>query len=184
MDDEQIIALYFERNENAISETEKKYGRYLASISFNILASEEDARECVNDTLYSAWNSIPPNRPSMLSTYLGKIIRHLSIDRWRRDKAAKRGGGQIPLALDELEECALGSGDFTDEIIKQELMDKINSLIKELPETERRVFLRRYWYLDSIDSIAEAFGFSAGKVKSMLLRTRRKLRKMLAGEGY
>lgn len=184
MDDEQIIALYFERNENAISETEKKYGHYLASISFNILASEEDARECVNDTLYSAWNSIPPNRPSMLSTYLGKIIRHLSIDRWRQDKAVKRGGGQIPLALDELEDCATDSGDFTDEIIKQEILDKINSLIKELPETERRVFLRRYWYIDSIDSISEAFGFSAGKVKSMLLRTRRKLRKMLAEEGY
>lgn len=184
MEDEQIIALYFDRNEAAIKETETKYGKYLNSISFRILADAEDAEECVNDTYNSAWNSIPPSHPSMLSTYLGKIVRHLSIDRWRREKAKKRGGCETPLVLEELEDCISDNGDFTDELIKNEVRQLINTFVCSLPDTERRIFLRRYWYMDPISVISDNFGFSQSKVKSMLMRTRNKLREILEKEGY
>lgn len=184
MEDEQIVSLYFERNEEAIRETDTKYGSYLKTISFNILADEEDAKECVNDTYNSAWNSIPPARPAMLSTYLGKIIRHISIDRWRHDNAKKRGGGETTVVLDELEDCISTNGDFTEDLIKKEISKEINSFVTGLPEAERRVFLCRYWYLDSIAAISEQFGFSQSKVKSMLLRTRQKLKILLESKGY
>ncbi|HHY65241.1 MAG TPA: sigma-70 family RNA polymerase sigma factor [Clostridiaceae bacterium] len=184
MDDKSIVALYWSRSETAITETALKYGTYLASISSNILDSWEDAQECVNDTYKDAWNSMPPHRPSVLSTYLGKITRRISIDRWRKRNAEKRGGGELPLVLDELEDCVSGSGSIEDEIVRQELVKLFNHFLNSLPVTERRVFLCRYWYMDSIQSIARQFGFSQSKVTSMLHRTRAKLRVLLEKEGY
>ena len=183
MDDQSIVELYWSRSENAISETDVKYGRYLNSISYNILANHEDAQECVNDTYHNAWNTMPPDRPSVLSTFLGKITRRLSIDRWRRLNAEKRGGGELTLALDELENCVSGSGNVENEIERRELAKLFNGFLDTLPVTERRVFLCRYWYMDSVPSIAQQFGFSESKVTSMLHRTRNKLRVLLEKEG-
>ena len=184
MDDARIVVLYWDRSDEAIPETASKYGSYLTSISQNILASREDAEECVNDTYHDAWNSMPPHRPSILSTFLGKITRRISIDRWRSFNADKRGGGELALALDELEDCVSGSGSVEDEIERREIQKLFNDFLNTLPVAERRVFLCRYWYLDSIQAIAQQFGFSRSKVASMLHRTRAKLRAVLEKEGY
>ncbi len=184
MEDHQIVDLYWQRNENAIAETAAKYGNYLYRISNQILQNAEDAEECVNDTYNDAWQSMPPHRPSILSTFLGKITRRISIDLWRKHSAEKRGGGVIPLALDELEECVSGTGDVEGEVERLELQKKLNGFLLALPQTERVVFMRRYWYMDSVSSIAKRFACSESKVKSMLYRTRKKLRAMLEKEGY
>ena len=181
MDDQNIIALYWARSETAISETAQKYGGYCFSIAKNILTNHEDAEESVNDTYLTAWNAMPPRRPSILATFLGKITRRLAIDRWRYRNAYKRGGGEVTLALDELEDCA--SQDSLEKAMdRKELAAAFNSFLESLPETERLVFLSRYWYLDPISDIAEHFGFSVSKVTSMLRRTRVKLRQALEKE--
>ena len=184
MDDARIVALYWDRSDEAIPETASKYGSYLTSISQNILASREDAEECVNDTYHDAWNAMPPHRPSILSTFLGKITRRISIDRRRQLTAEKRGGGELTLALEELEDCVSGTGSIENEMERKELARLFNDFLNTLPVTERRVFLCRYWYMDSIQSIAQQFGFSQSKVASMLHRTRAKLRAVLTKEGY
>lgn len=184
MDDREIVELYWARSEQAISETRSKYGSYCYSIAYNILNSNEDAEESVNDTYHDAWNSIPPHRPSILSTFLGKITRRISIDRWRRRTAEKRGGGEMPLALEELQECVVADRDTEKEFEKKHLSDVVNSFVKKLPETEQKVFLCRYWYMDSISTISQQFGFSESKVKSMLFRTRNQLRTVLEKEGF
>ncbi len=183
MDDKQIVDLYWQRNQTAIDETATKYGPYCHSIAYNILDNNADAEESVNDTYLDAWNSMPPHRPSVLSTFLGKITRRISIDRWRRRNAEKRGGGQITVVLDELEECVADGKSVEQEVEAKMLADVINSFVKSLPDTEQRVFLCRYWYIDSVESIAKEFGFSHSKVKSMLYRTREKLRARLIKEG-
>lgn len=184
MDDSQIVKLYWDRSERAIRETSDKYGAYLQSISYHILSNREDAQECVNDTYHDAWNSMPPHRPSILSTFLGKITRRISIDCWRYQNAEKRGGGEMMLVLEELEDCVSGTGDVEDELEKREMKDLFNSFLDTLPVTERRVFICRYWYMDSIKSIARQFGFSQSKVTSMLYRLRQKLREQFQKEGW
>lgn len=184
MDDERIVGLFFRRDERAVEETAAKYGKYCYSIANNILANREDAQECVNDTYMDAWNSIPPHRPSSLALFLGKITRRISIDRWRRRSARKRGGGEMALVLDELYECIADSGDVEQEFEKRHLSEAINSFVKTLPKQEQKVFLCRYWYMDPIASISKRFGYSESKVKSMLYRTREKLRIRLREEGY
>lgn len=184
MDDSAIIDLYFDRSETAISETEKKYGPYCYSIAYNILTNQEDAEESVSDTYMAAWNAMPPRRPSILSTFLGKITRHLSIDRWRSRNAYKRGGGEMVLALEELEDCIAGGEDVEKTLERKELARLFNGFLSGLPETERCVFLCRYWYLDSIADLEIRFGFSQSKLKSMLHRTRGKLRAELQKGGY
>lgn len=184
MDDKSIVDLYFCRDENAISQTDKKYGRYCYSIAYNILTSKEDAEECVNDTYMTAWKAIPPRRPSVLSTFLGKITRHISIDRWRERTAYKRGRGEITLALEELEDCVAGMQDVEMEYERKEIVMIYKKFLDALPTTERRVFLCRYWYVESIATIADKFGYSQSKIKTMLHRTRAKLRKQFAKEGF
>ncbi len=184
MDDNKIIELYFQRAENAIEETDKKYGKYCYTIADNILNDRYDAEESVNDTYLSAWNSIPPHKPSILATFLGKITRRISIDKWRRRNAEKRGFGETPLVLDELQECVADTKNVESEMDRKLLEEVINSFVASLSPTEKKVFLCRYWYLDSISSISKQFGFSESKVKSMLMRTREKLRKILIKEGY
>lgn len=184
MEDHRIVDLYWQRNESAISETAAKYGKYLHSISYQILLNAEDAEECVNDTYNDAWQSMPPHRPSILSTFLGKITRRISIDLWRKHSAEKRGGGVTALALDELEECVSGTGDVGTEAERLELQRKLNAFLLELPQVDRQVFMCRYWYMDSISDIAKQFACSESKIKSMLYRTRNRLRTMLEKEGY
>ena len=183
MDDSGIVELYWARSESAIAETASKYGKYCFTIAFNILASRDDADESVNDTYMSAWSSMPPHRPSVLSTFLGKITRRISIDKWRRRNAGKRGGGEVRLALDELSETVPSGCDVDDTVEKAELARMIDNFLTALPDTERRVFVCRYWYFDPIASICRQFGFSQSKVKSMLRRTRGKLHLYLEKEG-
>lgn len=182
MDDKQIVDLYFSRSEEAISQTAQKYGPYCFHIAYNILTNKEDAEESVSDTYMAAWNAIPPRRPTVLSAFLGKITRHISIDRWRARAAYKRGGGEITLALEELESCVADSGNVETEYQRKELARAYVRFLDALPMTERRIFLLRYWYLEPIEDIAAKFGFSQSKVKSMLHRTRGKLRQQLAQE--
>ncbi len=183
MEDSQIVALYWDRKEYAIDATAAKYGRYCYAIAFNILSSREDADESVNDTYMSAWERIPPHRPSVLSTFLGKITRRISLNRWRNQTREKRGGGEVPLALDELSEC-IPSDHSTEALVEQkELSQAINRFLGTLTKTERDVFVSRYWFLASIQEISRKFGFTEGKVKSMLFRIREKLRTYLLEEG-
>ena len=178
MEDNEIVELYFERSERAIDATEEKYGAYCRAIARNLLGSDADAEECVNDTWLSAWNSIPPNRPVLLRTYLGKLVRRLSVSRIRYRMAEKRGGGEIPLILDELSEVLPAEDETSDELSKEAL----NRFLSGLRKTERSVFLCRYWYGDAVKDIAARFGFSESKVKSMLYRTREHLRAYLDAE--
>ena len=184
MNDKNIVDLYFNRDEEAITQTDKKYGRYCYSIAYNILTNKEDAEESVSDTYMTAWRANPPRRPSVLSTFLGKITRHISIDRWRERAATKRGGGEVPLALEELKDCVAGMQNVEMDYERKEIVKAYVKFLDTLPITERRVFLCRYWYVESIETIADKFGFSQSKVKAMLHRTRAKLRKQLAEEGY
>ena len=169
-DDQKIIELYCNRSENAIAETAGKYGRYCTSIAYGILKSREDAQECVSDAYLTAWNAIPPRHPADLGTYLGKITRNLSIDRLRTR------------SLEELEEVVVGSDSPENEAIRKELASSLNRFLGELTVQERYVFVRRYWYLDSLGDIAEKTGFSGSKVASMLFRLRGRLKKQLIKE--
>ena len=182
MEDQGIIALFFKRSEQAIEETDKKYGGYCYSIAYNILSNQEDSEESVSDTYLAAWNTIPPRRPNFLNAFLAKMTRHISIDRWRKRSAQKRGSGEIILALDELEEC-VDTHNVETELAKKELTRVLNAFLSSLPETERNVFLCRYWYLESVPEIAARFGFSESKVTAMLHRLREKLRARLQLEG-
>ena len=184
MDDKSIIDLYLDRSEQAISETSVKYGKYCFSIAFNILSDKEDSEESVNDTYLAAWNNIPPRVPSILSTFLGKITRNISLNRWKSRRAYKRGGGEVPLALDELEECISTGESVEDTFEKKELLRSMNRFLDALPDTERNLFVCRYWYLDPIHDIAQRVGFTESKVTSMLHRIRGKLRKHLEKEGF
>jgi len=182
MDDKQIVALYWARNEDALTQTAAKYGRYCFSIAYHILSSREDADESVNDTYMSAWNQIPPHEPSVLSAFLGKITRRISLNRWRNQNRKKRGGGEVILALEELHECISDGSDVAHRAEQKEVTCAVISFLDTLSETERDIFVCRYWYLADIKKISKAFGFTESKVKSMLHRTRIKLRAHLKEE--
>ena len=183
MDDINIIKLFLNRDEQAIMETDNKYGGYCFAIAYNILADHEDSEECVSDTYHSAWNSIPPRKPNPLAPFLGKIVRNISIDRWRKNGALKRGGGQIMLALEELKECTSCKDDIEKELEQRELICAVRRFVSGLPDTERKIFVCRYWYMDPISDIAARFGFTDNKVSLMLSRIRAKLQKHLMKEG-
>ena len=184
MPDDRIVELYWQRSESAITETANKYGDYCHYIAYNILYNREDAEESVNDTWLDAWNNMPPHKPSILSTFLGKITRRISIDHWRKKHAGKRGGGEMALVLDELEDCVSDPTDVEITLEQHEMAKIIREFLETLPVTERRVFLRRYWYMDSVSAIAQEFDFTEIKTASMLHRTRKKLRNKLESEGY
>ncbi len=183
VEDKAIVDLYWERDESAISETAEKYGRYCYTIAFNILSDAEDAKESVNDAYLNAWNSMPPHRPTILSTFIGKITRYVSLKKWREKHAQKRGGGNVDLAYEELSECIPAQAGIDDELENQELARVIDRFLDDLPAHEQKVFVCRYWYFDSISAISKQFGFSESKVKSMLHRIRKKLRIRLSEEG-
>ena len=183
MDDGKIIDMFFARNEDAIRHTDAAYGRRLYHLADRIVENGQDAEESVSDTYLTAWNTIPPRKPNIFSAFLGKITRHISIDRWRKQSAQKRGGKEMICALDELGEC-MDENTLEATVSQRELTRILNDFLTGLPETERNVFLSRYWYMDSIDTIVKITGFSQSKVTSMLHRTRNKLRKRLSEEGY
>ena len=183
MEDSAIVELYFQRNEEAITESDRKYGRYCAAIAANILHNREDEEECVSDTWLRAWNAIPPARPRILRAFFGKIVRNLSLNRWEMQRAGKRGGGETGVALDELAECLADPGLMEWSADRSVIADVLNRFLAGLSGEERIMFVRRYWYLDSVKEIAASMGFGESKVKMTLLRTRRALAAQLAEEG-
>ncbi len=183
MDDAVIIDLYWARDELALKQTDLKYGNYCRSIAANILHSAEDAEECVWDTWLHAWNAMPPQRPSILSAFLGRITRNLSFDRYKARHAEKRGGGDVPLALSELEQCLPAPGDAQRALEDRELSAAIDRFLRTLPARECNMFLRRYWYADSVADIAARYATKENTVKSVLYRTRERLRAFLQKEG-
>lgn len=182
MTDQEIIALFKARNEKAIEETANKYSRYCFSISKNILHNEGDAEECVNDAYFRTWNQIPPNEPENLGTYIGKIVRNLSIDCYRKNHAAKRQKDEVTVVIEELEECVRVEPDMDMEERKV-ILECLNEFLKKSRKEDRIIFVRRYWYTDSISEIAKMLQISESKVKSVLFRMRKKLQVRLVSEG-
>ena len=178
--DEEIVNLYFDRSEEAIAACQVKYGKSCHTVAYNILHSDEDAEECVNDTWLRAWNSIPPERPTRLGAWLSTVTRRLALTRYEKKTAAKRYGG-METSLEELSECVTaGSLTIADEVA---LSEAINGFLASLPTRTRMIFMRKYWYMDSIADIAKALGMGESAVKVTLHRTREKFRKHLAKEG-
>lgn len=182
MEDEKIIDLYWERSQQAIALTEQKYGRYCGRIADNVLHNREDCEECLNDTWLRAWNSMPTERPTVLQAFLGAITRNLSLDLYRRKHSAKRGGGELPYIFDELRDFS-GADEMQKRIECMELAEGINRFLAGLDQESRVMFVRRYWYMDSIAEIAARMGCGESRVKSCLSRLRKRLRRQLKGEG-
>lgn len=184
MDDSCIVALYWNRDPDAIRESDRKYGAYCFSIAHRILHSNEDSEECVNETWLRAWNAIPPHRPQRLSLFLAKITRNLSFDCWNARSAQKRGSGEIHLVLDELAECLSSESDPAGEYEFKELGQFIRQFVTYLPERDRNIFLRRYFFTETAAEIAARFGLSENHVMVILSRTRKKLKLQLQKEGF
>lgn len=183
MDDEKIIDLYFAREERAISETGKKYGGYCRGIAFNILRSHEDTEECVSDTWLHAWNAIPPTKPGCLRAWLGRVTRNLSFTRWESARAQKRGGGQVTLLLSELSECLPGGESPEARFDARQVSASIAAYLYTQTRENQQLFVRRYYYSDSIRRLSGLFGLPENTVKSRLHRMRGGLREALAKEG-
>ena len=184
MNDEQIIALYLGRSEAAIAETAAVYGRYCHKIAMNVLANNEDADECVNDTYARAWSAIPPERPNKLSAFLGRITRNLALHVWEKRQAEKRGGGRFEVVLSELEEVLSDGGSSVEQQIEAvSITESINRFLSEQSDINRWLFVRRYWHTDSLEEIAADLGMSISKAKSILFRMRKKLKIHLEQEG-
>ena len=183
MEDSAIVDLYWQRSETAIAETDRKYGRYCHTIAYNICADREDAEECVNDTWFRAWNLMPDKRPSVLSAFLGGITRNFALDLYRAKHNKKRGGGETAVALEELTDCIPARNDTEQDYEARELEKAIDAFAGMLPETERNIFMSRYWFLASIEEISARLGWSRSKTKTTLYRLRGKLRIYLQEEG-
>ena len=184
MEDSRIVELYWKKNSDAILASEEKYGSYCRLIAENILHNREDAEECVNDTWLQAWNAIPPQRPQSLKHFLARITRNLSFNRWKSQSAEKRSGHETALVLDELAECLESETDVESEVFLRELRACIRDFARSLPEREGSVFARRYFFLDSVSSIARRYGMTENNVMVVLSHTRKKLKKRLSKEGF
>ena len=184
MDDQKIIELFFARDEKALKECEQIYGRYCEAIAKNLLGNDEDAEEVLNDTLLRAWNSIPPEKPKSLKVYLGALVRNLSLDRYRKLTAEKRGGCEISLCIEEAEEFLADTVSIEEEYEKRELSKFLNNFLHSLPARECDIFVRRYFYCDSTRNIARKFEVTEENVLVILSRTRKKLKEALKKGGY
>lgn len=184
MDDGQIVQFYWDRDERAIPATADKYGNYCTAIAKNILGIPEDAEECVNDTYMRAWNSMPPHRPNVLSAFLGKITRNVSLNRYKQNTAGKRGGGEVPAVLEEIAELVSDTDSVEQEVDRRELVKAIDAFLDRLPTEKRSLFLCRYWYFDSVSNLASRFGMTENHVSVTLNRLRRKLHNDLLERGF
>ncbi len=182
MEDAEIVDLYWQRDQQAIAETDKKYGAYCQHIAYAVCSDRLDAEECVNDTWLRAWGAMPDKRPTVLATFLGKITRNLAINRFQRKTRKKRGGGETELALEELEDCIPAALDVERRYELQEFRQAIGRFVSGLSETEQKVFVARYWYLCPVEEIARRLQISSSKTKSMLFRLRNRLRLYLKEE--
>ena len=184
MEDEKILDLYFARNEQAVTETDRKYGGYCFTLANSILNKSQDAEETVSDTYLQAWNAIPPKRPNIFKMFLAKITRNLAFSRWRKYTAEKRGGGEMELVLGELEDCLAAPGNVEDRMNGQELAKAIRTFLNTLPVREQDIFLRRYFFVEESAVIARRYGMKPATVLRTLSRTREKLKHYLTQEGY
>ncbi len=184
MDDREIVGLYFDRDMRAIEETSSKYRNYCTSVAMNILGNSEDAEECLNDALHSVWNSIPPQKPENLRTYIGRIVRNLSFDRYRKSSAKKRGGGEIPAVLDELFEIVSGKDTPETEIDRKELAKDINCFLEKMTKEKRSIFVMRYWYAMNVADISKKVGKTETNISVILNRVRNSLKTYLSERGY
>lgn len=184
MTDEQIIQLFQNRDERAIEEISKKYKRYCAHIASKVLDDFSDVEECINDTWLGVWNAIPPATPDHLNLFLARIIRNISFSRFRNQNTKKRGNGEVLLVLDELDECLTGQADVEDAYLADELQATINRFVRSLPVREGNIFIRRYYYSESFKEIAQRYRLSENAVRTILFRTRNKLKDCLMKEGY
>ena len=183
MDDRRIVELFLERSEEAILETDIKYGRYCHKIAFNVLGNDEDSEECVNDAYMRAWGSIPPNEPDSMASYIGRITRNLALDKLRQKQSDKRGNGEVPVVLDELAECVSGHDELERRQDSAEIAAAIDSFLNELNSVERGVFMRRYWMMEPIADVANRYDISVSKTTTMLFRLRNRLKKHFMNEG-
>ena len=184
MEDSQIVQLYWDRDERAIPATAEAYGAYCFTIAHNILQSPQDAEECVNDTYLHTWNAIPPQRPRILSAFLGRITRNLALHLFHRSRARKRGGGGLDLVYEELSECVSGADPVAQAFDARELADALNDFLAALPARKRRIFVRRYWYADSVGQIAARMDMTENSVSVTLYRLRAALRIFLEERGF
>lgn len=183
MEDLQIIDLYIKRDETAITETSNKYGAFCRSVAKNILTLEEDTEECVNDAYLHAWNSIPPQRPASLGAWLGRVVRNISLDLWRKNHRQKRYSG-IEEIFYELSDCVPSPQTVEKEIEGKDLSGVINSWLASLPKDDRVLFVRRYWYGDTVNELAKELGMTAGSLAKRMYRLRIDLKSALEKEGY
>ena len=184
MEDEKIIELYFSRNEQAVAETDKKYGAYCFTLASSILCNREDAEETVSDTYLKTWQAIPPKKPTVLKMFLAKITRNLAFSRWRSLTADKRGGGELALVLEELSGCLASQERVEDRLNAKELAKTIRCFLNTLPQREQDIFLRRYFFVEESEDIAVRYGMKRATVLRTLSRTREKLKAYLHEEGY
>lgn len=184
MDDNRIIELYLCRSEDAIPETENKYGNLCLNIAKNILGNEEDSKECLNDALLVLWNEIPPKVPDILSAFIGKITRNIALNRFRKNTAKKRKGNAASLVLDEISEFVSGNENVEENFEQKELLSAINAFLAEYPKEKRRIFVARYWYFMSTEEIAKITGRNEKFIHNTLARTRTKLKKHLEERGF
>jgi len=183
MEDQIIIDLYFDRHELALVKSEEKYGKRMYKTANNILNSDSDAKECVNDTLLATWNAIPPERPKFLGAFLSKITRNLAINKWKAGRAQKRGGSETDLLLDELQDCIPAAGDLEKTYESDLIVDTINNYLAGVEQEVRIMFVMRYFHGESIGNISHHFTTSESNVKSKLFRLRKKLGTHLEKEG-
>jgi len=181
--DVEIIDLFWNREQTAIAQTAKQYGNYCYAIANGILNNREDSEECLNDTWHRAWEAMPPQRPNKLTLFLGKITRHLAFDKYKMNRAKKRGGSEFALVLDELDECIPSPNNVEQAIEAEELERTINQFLHGLPERECSIFLLRYWHNKPLAKIASRFGVKENNVKASMFRTRQKLKAHLEKEG-
>ena len=182
MDDESIIELFFERSEKAIDETAEKYGALCSKIAVNILGDSGESEEAVNDTWLKAWKTIPPAKPKSLGAYLSVLTRNISLDRYRKKKAAKRIDDTLVSTLDEIAQMLPAEINIERHAEQRQLIERINFFLKKLPKGQRIIFVRRYFYLDSIREIAQRYGFTESNVTVTLTRLRKKLAAFLEKE--
>lgn len=184
MTDSEIVSLFWERNEDAISAVSEKYGRYCAKIAKNILHNEQDAEECVNDTYMKAWEKIPPEKPRVFSAFIAKLARNTALDKYRRDHAEMRGGGEVPLIFEELSDCVSDKNSVEQTAERNEILAAVNKFLGRLSSKKRIMFVSRYCYCESVREIAQRFGVSETGVSATLSRTRKALCEYLKKEGY
>ncbi len=182
MEDEEIVSLYWSRSEDAIRESERKYGPFCRTLAQNILSVREDAEECVNDTWYHAWNAMPEERPRHLRAWLGKVVRNLALDLWQRNHAKKRYGGMY-LLLSELEDCVPAPGTVEAAVEDAELGRIISRWLSALSPEDRQLFVRRYWNGQALNALADETGLTPAKLAQKMYRLRRNLKKALEKEG-